>query len=104
MTDASKPGLALASRFDLAYNASHALALAALRRLGYRSENRYLVFQALAHTLSVSRATVRVLAKAHEVRNAGEYAGMLDLTERLITDLIKAATEVRDALRAVPPP
>ncbi len=33
-----------AGRVDLAYNAAHALALAALRRTGYRSENRYLVF------------------------------------------------------------
>jgi hypothetical protein len=47
--DASNPTLAPESRFDLAYNAAHALALAALRRLGYRSENRYLVIQTLPH-------------------------------------------------------
>lgn len=34
LTDAANTELALESRFDLAYNASHALALAALRRLG----------------------------------------------------------------------
>ena len=39
--------LSFDSRFDLAYNAAHAFALFALRRTGYRSENRYLVFQAL---------------------------------------------------------
>ena len=32
LSDAQIDGLALESRFDLAYNASHALALAALRR------------------------------------------------------------------------
>lgn len=47
LTDARRPDLALESRFDLAYNAAHALALAALRWWGYRSDNRYIAFQAL---------------------------------------------------------
>lgn len=47
LTDAENPALALESRFDLAYNAAHALSLAALRWRGYRSENRYVAFQAL---------------------------------------------------------
>ena len=47
LNDARKPNLSLESRFDLAYNAAHAAALAALRAHGYRSENRYLVFQCL---------------------------------------------------------
>lgn len=46
LEDAGLKGLSLESRFDLAYNASHALALAALRFRGYRSDSRYLVFQA----------------------------------------------------------
>lgn len=50
LADARNAELSQESRFDLAYNAAHALALAALRRMGYRSSNRYLVFQALAHT------------------------------------------------------
>jgi hypothetical protein len=53
LADARKQELALESRFDLAYNAAHALALAALRRAGYRSGNRYVAFTALAHTLGV---------------------------------------------------
>ena len=44
---ARKPDLALESRFDLGYGAAHALSLAALRWHGYRSENRYTVFQCL---------------------------------------------------------
>jgi hypothetical protein len=51
LADARKPDLSLESRFDLAYNAAHAAALAALRTHGYRSDNRFLVFQCLAHTL-----------------------------------------------------
>ena len=53
LDDAGRPELNLASRFDLAYNAAHALALAALRHRGYRSESRYLVFQCLAHTVDL---------------------------------------------------
>ncbi|WP_063828496.1 hypothetical protein [Bradyrhizobium japonicum] len=53
LNDARNDGLSPESRFDLAYNASHALALAALRRLG-GSQNRYVVFQALVHTVTIS--------------------------------------------------
>src|SRR5687767_379863 len=49
--------LALEARFDLAYGAAHALSLAALRWHGYRSENRYLVFQCLPHTLGLGPST-----------------------------------------------
>ena len=45
LADASNTTLALESRFDLAYNAAHALCLAALRAKGYRGSNRYIVFQ-----------------------------------------------------------
>lgn len=44
LNDAQTPSLSFASRFDLAYNAAHALALTALRLSGYRSDKRYLVF------------------------------------------------------------
>ena len=37
LSDAIRQDLALESRFDLAYNAAHSLALAALRHHGYRS-------------------------------------------------------------------
>ena len=53
LTDAANRSLSLESRFDLAYNGGHALALAGLRLRGYRSENRYLVFQTLPHTLGL---------------------------------------------------
>src|SRR5438552_1668533 len=53
LMDARRQELTWESRFDLAYNAAHAFALAALRRLGYRSDNRYLLFQCLAHTLGI---------------------------------------------------
>ncbi len=104
LADAENEDLSLMSRFDLAYNGAHALALAALRRLGYRSENRYVVFQALPHTLSLEAPIWRVLSKCHGLRNQAEYEGLLELDERLVDDLISAGGAVRDALRAAGPP
>lgn len=101
LRDAQITSLALESRFDLAYNASHALCLAALRRQGYRSGNRYIVFQALQHTLGLGPEVWRVLAKGHEVRNLGEYEGALDINERLVADLIVATRCVAEALQNI---
>lgn len=68
LEDAGLKELSLESRFDLAYNAAHALALAALRFRGYRSESRYLVFQCLQHTIDLPneqwRASIRRTASA----------------------------------------
>ena len=99
LQDAEIPTLALESRFDLAYNGAHALCLAALRRQGYRSGNRYIVFQALQHTLGLGPEVWRVLAKCHDVRNLGEYEGDLNINERLVEDLIAATKIVAELLR-----
>jgi hypothetical protein len=104
LVDAANSTLSEESRFDLAYNAAHALALAALRRLGYRSDNRYLVFQTLPHTLGIPAATWRVLAIGHERRNRSEYEGVLEMDDRLLSDLIEAARAVLAALNSLPPP
>ena len=50
LPDAQNAALSPDSRFILAYDAAHSLALAALRWHGFRSENRYLVFQVLGRT------------------------------------------------------
>lgn len=104
LTDAGQGSLSFDSRFDLAYNAAHALALYALRRLGYRSDNRYVVFQALPHTAGLSPEIWRVLAKAHERRNLAEYEGHLEHDEPLLSGLIAAATRLRTAVETLPPP
>jgi len=88
LQDARNPALSFASRFDLAYNAAHALALTALRLQGYRSDKRYLVFQCLAHTLDVGKAQVRQFALCHERRNLAEYEGYMDVDEALLADLV----------------
>ena len=97
--DAANPALSLESRFDLAYNAAHALCLAALRRKGYRPSQRYIVFQLLPHTLGLGPEVWRVLDKCHNTRNLGDYAGLLDIDEGLVTSLIEAAQQVDRALR-----
>ena len=104
LTDAAREDLSYSSRFDLAYNAAHALALAALRRFGYRSDNRYLVFQALAHTAGMAGDKWRILAKAHERRNLAEYEGHLEHDQPLLVELIARANELRNVLGASSPP
>ena len=98
LNDARNVTLALESRLDLAYNAAHALCLAALRKAGYRSANRYIVFQVLPHTLNLGPEVWRVLDKCHNARNLGEYEGLLDVDERRVKDLIGATQAVADAL------
>lgn len=87
-TDAKNASLSLASRFTLAYDASHSLALAALRAHGYRSEDRYLVFQCLTHTLGWSAQQWRLLDYCHKKRNLAEYEGHLDVDDALVGELI----------------
>ena len=103
LTDAERPENSLESRFDLAYNAAHALSPAALRRSGYRSSKRYIVFQVLPHTLGLGPEIWRVLDKAHSARNRSEYEGDLSIDERLLTDLIKACRTVLVSLQKLPP-
>jgi hypothetical protein len=103
LKDATNEVLSLEGRFDLAYNAAHALCLAALRRHGYRSTNRYIVFQLLPHTLGLGPEVWRVLAKCHDVRNLGEYEGDFNVDERLVADLITACRKVAERLESLPP-
>ena len=94
LVDAHNTSLSLESRFDLAYNAAHALCLAALRHHGYRARHRYIVFQALPHTLGLGPEVWRVLAKAHDLRNLAEYEGHVDVDARLVTDVVTACEAV----------
>ena len=98
LADAHNEALSLESRFDLAYNAAHAMSLAALRRAGFRARHRYIVFQVLPHTLGLGPEVWRVLAKAHDLRNLAEYEGHVDVDRRLVNDLIAACERVSDAL------
>lgn len=103
LDDARKASLSIESRFDLAYNASHALALAALRRHGYRSDNRYIVFQCLPHTLGIGPEIWRVLALCHDRRNRAEYEGVLEIDEQLEADLVRAAELLLEKVTSLGP-
>ena len=98
LNDAGREELSLESRFDLAYNASHSLALAALRLRGYRSESRYLVFQCLQHTIDLPNEQWRVLDQAHRKRNLAEYEGDTDIDEQLVAALLRVTSEIANRL------
>ncbi len=100
LTDARNAALSLESRFDLAYNAAHALCLAALRRHGLRARHHYIVFQVLPHTLGLGPEVWRVLAKAHDQRNLAEYEGHVDADARLVMDVVAACETVAMAIQA----
>ncbi len=90
------------SRFDLAYNAAHALCLAALRYRGFRSSKRYIVFQVLPDSLGLGPSVWRVLDKAHRMRNQSEYEGVVDVEENLVRDVIAACKAVADKVQQLP--
>lgn len=102
--DAANTALSLESRFDLAYNAAHALCLAALRSRGYRAKHRYIVFQVVPETLGLGPEVWRILAKAHDTRNLGEYEGDLNIDTRFVTELVAAAQAVASAIQQLAPP
>lgn len=103
LVDAALANLSLEGRFISAYNAAHAAALAALRWHGYRSENRYMVFQCLAHTLNWPAARWRVLDAAHQKRNLAEYEGYLELDEASVEELRCIASDlIVDSERLLP--
>jgi hypothetical protein len=101
LEDSKNKDLNMESRFDLAYNAAHALSLAALRAAGYRSENRYLVFQCAQHTLNIEPEQWRVLDQAHRKRNLGEYEGDIDVDDELLEALIRVADLIAGKLREI---
>ena len=87
LADARLAAASREGRFTSAYNAAHAASLAALRWHGYRSENRFIVFQCLSHTLGWLASRWRVLDAAHRKRNVAEYEGVLDVEESTVAEL-----------------
>ncbi|AFI84985.1 hypothetical protein [Methylophaga nitratireducenticrescens] len=94
LQDANVESLSDDSRFSLAYGAAHALSLASMRWHGYRSDNRYLVFQCLEHTVGMTTSKWRVLDKCHKQRNLAEYEGHLEITPQLLDELIAITKEL----------
>ncbi len=94
LNDVKLDALSQDSKFTLAYGAAHALSLAAMRFHGYRSENRYMVFQCLEQTVGLETAKWRVLDQCHKRRNVAEYEGHLEIDFKLLEELIEIGTEL----------
>jgi hypothetical protein len=92
LQDAAVPGISLSGKFLLGYGAAYSFSLAALRKLGYRPVNRYVVFQCLPHTVGVGVEVWRALADAHDVRNGFEYEGCDEVTEDLAEQVFRCAS------------
>ena len=99
LNDAANDTLAEESQFDLAYNAAHALSLAAMRWHGYRPDKtRYVVFQTLSDTLGLKPEQWRILDKSHNARNLAEYQGAIDIDPKLLSGLIEVTRVVLKAI------
>lgn len=101
LRDADRQENSASSRFDLAYNAAHSFALAALRWHGYRPDQRYVVFLALAHTVSMSAPQWRVLADAHRKRNQIEYEGTSEVDSQFLEAVLRVTHELAKRVRAL---
>jgi len=94
LADAQLAHVSVDGRFASSYGAGHAAALAALRWHGYRSENRFMVFQCLPHTLGWPPHRWRALDAAHQKRKLAEYEGYLDVEESLVRELIALVSDL----------
>lgn len=103
LQDSQVANLSEDSQFSLAYGAAHSLSLAAMRWHGYRSDNRYLVFQCLQHTLGLENKKWRVLDLCHKQRNLAEYEGHLEISPQLLHELIEVTKELLILVEALGP-
>ena len=99
LRDSGNKSLSAAGRFMLAYNATHALAFAALRAEGYRPSasqgHRKVIFQVLEATAGAPRELWVALDRYHDRRNAAEYHGAPSATEAEATDLVELAARLQ---------
>lgn len=103
LSDAATPGLSTNSIFSLVYGAAHTGSLAALRWHGYRSTERYIVFQCLTHTIGLDTEKVRLLAECHRIRNLAEYEGHIEIGETIVQELKVVTGELLNLVKALGP-
>ena len=97
--DYKHPDLSIETRFDIVYGAAHAFCLAALKSAGYRSENRYIVFQCAQHTIGLEPEYWRVMSDAHRQRNVAEYEGYIEVNEQLLEALVRVVDIVAERVQ-----
>jgi hypothetical protein len=99
LRDSGIKSLSAAGRFMLAYNATHALALAAVRAEGYRPSasqgHRKVIYQVLEATAGAPRELWVALDRYHDRRNAAEYQGAPPATEAEAKDIVELATKLQ---------
>ena len=107
LADAQQPSVSVEGRYLSAYAAGHSAGLAVLRHHGYRSENRYIVFQSPTHTLGWPAECWCLLDAAHRARNLAEYEGFMEVELSQVTALISVVSmllsDVEKTLAIVPP-
>ncbi len=103
LNDAEVDGLSDEGKFSSTYTAAHLLSLAAMRWHGYRSNNRFQVFQCLIHTIGIDEAKCRMLNKCHNLRNVAEYEGHLEITPQILEELISITKGLMVSVEAMGP-
>lgn len=102
LADAQQASVSVEGRYLSAYAAGHSAGRAVLRHHGYRSENRYIVFQSLTHTLGWPAERWRLLDAAHRARNLAEHEGFMEVELSHLTALVGVVSmPLVDAERAV---
>jgi hypothetical protein len=101
LADAKRRHNSEETRFNVACEAAHALALAAMRacdlRPGKGPGHRAIVFDVLDATTTAKASICVALSKAHDKRNKLAYDGLRTFSASELTELIKSV----DALAAV---
>ncbi len=99
LADAQIPALSSANRFKLAYDAAHALALAAMRahdfRPGAGPGHRAIVFQSLVHTIQAPATLASSLNRYHTKRNRSEYDGLVSATDLEAEDMVALTNNLK---------
>lgn len=90
--------LSTEGRFSLVYGAAQALAGAALRAQGYRSDNRGTAFECLPETAGLSLVQSRVLELCHDRCVKAEREGVLEIDERLVGEAAEVVQRLLERL------
>lgn len=102
LADAAVPGVSSTGRFEFAYTAAHALALAALRmrdlRPGAGPGHRAIVFLSLPQTAGAPETLASSLNRYHTKRNKSEYGDWAAVSDAEADDLLALALRLQGAV------
>lgn len=100
LKDASVTSVSDNSRFILAYQSIHSIAVMALRACGFKlrgTQNSHVrVIASLQFTLCIEPERIQYLQLLREKRNEEQYDGGTEMTEIILDETIKQAEELLD--------